>query len=150
MLGREGPNLILLALEAFAQALAASLCVYAIGTLPPHTARFRPTLAKALQVGSIAAFFGLTSGVWPTMGAIRGLNSSLEWRPLRPQRRRSLTVRRRATLLICGICSVWGAVLFGLYQNGGVYADTPQGKVRVARVERRARTHAPLSPCICM
>ena len=63
------------------------------------------------------------------MGAIRGLNQSLEWRPLRPQRRMKLTVRRRAALVICGVGSTWGMMLFALYQNGGVYADTPQGKV---------------------
>ena len=130
LLGHAAPNFLYIALEILAKALAASLCVYAIGTHPPHTARFRPAFIKALQVGGVCAFiWPQSSGIWATMGAIRGLNQSLEWRPLRPQRRMKLTVRRRAALVICGVGSAWGMMLFALYQNGGVYADTPQGKV---------------------
>lgn len=116
------PLPLALVLHAVFQGLGAAIGAFSVGSIPPHTASFRAGLTWGVGVSLAVNFSFSNVQYWAALGACRGVHRSLSWRPLRPQRRTALTVRRRAAVVVLAMSAGWGTLLTGLYQHGGVTA----------------------------
>ena len=116
------PYLFAMFLNALGQAVGASLAITAIGSIPPHHGLPRSAFQQALSIACIGHVLGVFSPALAVFGAIRGFGRSMTWRPLRPQRRQVLTVRKRLALLVLGTGMGYGCMMIGLYQHGGAWS----------------------------
>ena len=117
------------ALETALQVLGATVAVSLVGRIAPHEGSFRLAVSRAFYgrlLGSLV--FGATGSFYVAFGAAWGWRSSARWQPAgAPQRRLTVSVRRRAGVVILGLSLLSAANVVALYQRGAVTVGTGDG-----------------------